>query len=115
MITIKPADQKTIEQWYGGRPQYSMRGIVALEDNIVIGIGGLLLHNGKQYMFCEMKECARKHRKYILKAAKALLKLANGRIVYAIADKNIESASRFLEHLGFILVNDKQNLYMRGK
>lgn len=113
MIEIVPATKEHVEFYYNGKPTYSMRGVVALEDGVPIGLGGLLVHQGKMYMFCEMRDCARKYRKYILKAGKEVIKLAEGKIVYAVAQKDIESAPRFLEHLGFELIHD--SLYVRRK
>lgn len=113
MIEIVPATQKLVETYYGGKPAYSMRGVVALEDGIPVGLGGLMVYQGKTYMFCEMKDCARKYRKSILKAGKQVLKLAKGKIVYAVAQDGIESAPRFLEHLGFQLLDNDKKLYVK--
>lgn len=106
MITLVPATRELVDAYHDGIPiNYSMCGIVALEDGVPIGIGGIYNYNNRTYMFCEMKDCARKYRKYIIKAGREVLKLAEGKIVYAVAQDGIESAPRFLEHLGFEHVN----------
>lgn len=102
MVEIRQATQADIEAFYGKKPIYSMRGVVGLEDGIPIGIGGVYQAGGKFIAFCELKPEARRHRKYILKAARLALSIADRYdTVYAILSATEPGARRFVEHLGF--------------
>lgn len=113
MIEIRPANQKDIEEYYGGKPVYSMKGIVVLEDGKPIGVGGIFWYEGKRVMFSEMKVEAAKYKRAIIRAAKDVIKQFDGKVVYAIAE-NCTTSPRFLKHLGFELVNEKEKLYRRA-
>lgn len=112
MIELRDARQPDIERFYGQTPPYSMRGIVALEDGEPIGIGGLFVFQGRLFMFSEIRPHALKYRRHILRAARRVLQLAAGKIVYACAEQ-WDSAPRFLQHLGFELIDETQRLYRR--
>lgn len=112
-ITLRQATQKDVESYYGGLPLCTMRGIVAVKDGEVIGLGGTYKYQGYTVVFCDMRENAKKHKKHIIKAARMVLaNLCTGR-VFAICDTKQESAPRFLGHLGFELIDPEKNVYMR--
>lgn len=113
MIELKPATQKDVEAFYGKLPAFTMRGIVAVKEGEVIGLGGTYQHQGNTIVFCDMKESAKRYRKYILKAAKMVMAGIKDKRVFAICDTKQDTAPRFLEHLGFFCVDESRNIYIR--
>lgn len=113
MIELRAATQTDIEAFYGKLPMFTMRGIVAVQDGEVLGVGGTYKYNGNTIVFCEIKEHAKKYRKYILKAAKMLIQRIPEKRVFAVCDVKQPTAKRFLEHLGFVCVDEGRNIYCR--
>lgn len=112
MIEIKDASQHDVEAYYGHRPAYSMRGVVIREEDRLIGIAGIFSAQGRQYMFSEHKVDANHYKRTLIRAARRVLQLAHGKVVYAIAANNI-TAPGMLEHFGFELIDELQQIYMR--
>lgn len=113
MITLRPLNRSDIIQFYGEEPYCSVyNGIVALKDGEPIGIGGTYISNNKLFVFSDMKPVAFQYRKSIIKAAYRVLSQVSHRVLYAQA-AYLESAPRFLAHLGFELINEEHRLYMR--
>ena len=102
MVELLPATQDLVERYYGKRPLMSMRGVVAVEDGVPIGLGGVYRDQNRMVVFCEMKPAAKKYRKHILMAARLVLKLAyEYDELRAVASPDEPTAVRFLGHLGF--------------
>lgn len=111
MVELLPATQDLVERYYGKRPLMSMRGIVAVEDGVPIGLGGLYRDQNRMIVFCEMKPAAKKYRRHILMAAKLVLALIREYDeVRAVASPDEPTAVRFLEHLGFR--HEVENVYV---
>lgn len=114
MVTIKPATQKEVEMFYGELPGYSMKGVVALDGDEPVGVGGTIRYEGKTFLFCEIKDKARKYKKYIIKAARMLMQENDNRTLYAVAQEDVPNSDKFLEYLGFELVDTTRRLYRRS-
>lgn len=113
MIELRQATQRDIEDYYGRLPLCTMRGVVAVKDGEVLGVGGTYRYRGDTIVFCEMKDHAKKYRKYILKAAKMVLENLREKRVFAICDAEQPTAKQFLEHLGFFCIDEVKNIYVR--
>ena len=105
MIDIRAATQKDVEAFYGGKPLKSMRAFVAVLDGQPIGIGGIFREEHMHVVFSEMKPEMRKYKKAILKISYLVCDIMKQyNVVYAVASKNEESATRLITHFGFRLV-----------
>lgn len=101
-IIIKPATSKLTKEFYGIFPK-SFKGIVALLNGKVIGVGGLKYEDGKMMLFSDIKDELRPYKKDICKAIRIfgrMVKKANYPIV-AIAGKEEKNSERILTALGF--------------
>lgn len=105
MIELVPATQKHVEEYYGGRPMMSVRGVVGLLDGKVVGIAGACFDGNHIVIFSEFKEEARKYKKSIVKAALMVYEIMQRySIVYAVANKQEKGAKRLMQRFGFKLV-----------
>ena len=100
---IEPATPETVEAFYGEPVGYSFKGIVAVEDENVIGIGGIYRLNGKRIAFTDMKPEMRKHKKIMVKSCRLLMDMIRKehRPVYAVANQDEPTAQDLLARLGF--------------
>lgn len=112
-VEIRTANQKDVEAFYGKMPVFSMRGVVAVKDGEVLGLGGTYKYKGNTVVFCEMKESAKQYRKSILKAAKIVINNIKEKRVFAFCDTGQQTAPAFLKHLGFICVDEERKIYCR--
>ena len=81
-----------------------MRAWVAELDGKIVGIGGFAFSHGRWFGFCDLKEALRPHRFTIARTAKKAMReaLRQGiRFIYAEADNDEATATRFLTSLGF--------------
>lgn len=113
MVEIRPATQKDVEAFYGKLPVFTMRGVVGTKDGEILGLGGTYKYQGNTVVFCEIKESAKQYRKSILKAAKMVINSIKDKRVFAFCDTGQSTAPAFLEHLGFMCVNEELNIYCR--
>lgn len=90
-------------EFYGKPPCNSFRGIVAVEDGKVIGIGGLFYEGKNLVAFSDMKPEMRKHRKDMARSCRMLIDMVREakRPVYAVADPNEPTSPYLLAKLGF--------------
>ena len=116
MLEYRYATQKDAELFYGKRPMSSMRAIVAVEDGIPIGIGGVYRQANHFVCFSEMKPEMRKHKKGILTVSRMVYEIIQRyNTVYAVASKNEKNSARLITHFGFVLVeinSDGEEVYV---
>jgi len=112
MVEIKPASQVEALKYYKRNPPFSFRGYVGLEGDNILGLGGIYRYGGRLWAFCDISDVGRTKRLSIMKVAKKVLALAEGRTVYAVAGNNTTAPS-FLAHLGFELIDEENSLYRR--
>lgn len=113
MIKIIPATTEEVEKWYDGPPAYTMKGYVVKNKDEQIAICGYFLCKGKRYVFSEAKNEMFKYKKTIMKAARKVMTDIEGMTVYAQATEGMETASRFIEHFGFELIDPQRRIYRR--
>lgn len=106
-MKIVPATQELLTEYYGAPPPVTMRAFVLVEDDKPVAVAGFLYRATRErVIFSEARPEVFKHRKlWVMRLAKMLMKIAddNEWTLVADPDKDIQSASKFLEHLGFEL------------
>lgn len=117
MVELRTATKEDVEQYFNGKPRFSMRGVVAVEDGTVIGVGGVYLAGKQVMVFVDMKDQMRKYPKLIVKAGKMVLPILNRyTVATAMVKPEQEAAVRFAEHFGFEPteeVNEYGRVYIR--
>jgi hypothetical protein len=107
---IRRATVADYREFYGKSPEITVRGIAGELDGRVLAFGGIARQRGIPYIFFDMKEEARPHKKAIVKGAFALLQMIGelppGLPVSAVANPNEKTAPRFLTRLGFVPIGD---------
>lgn len=103
---IVPGTPEILEQ-FCGRMQVSARTIAVVEDDQVLGVGGVYTANGHQVLFCNISDAARqdlrRRARTLLTAARHLMGMTRPDMpVNAIAQGDIEGADALLRHLGFV-------------
>jgi hypothetical protein len=121
MINFRNATGKDAFEFYGKVPEHSFKGIVAIKDERVIGIGGLFFMKGSIVAFSDMKPEMKESKKSIVKGMRMLVDMIKKetRPVYAIADPNEATSCKLLAKLGFVgtgIINpDGETLVWEGK
>lgn len=103
MQAILPADQEIMKAHYGEPIGKTVRAVAMVEDDRVLGVAGSYLDGTRVVVFGSFTEDLRKKPKLLLRGCKEVQRIAGraGLPVQALADRSIEAAGRFLEHLGF--------------
>ena len=117
MINIRPATSELLESFYGYRPKHSMKAVVGLNKDEVIGVGGAYIYNGYMVLFSDFKSEVREHYKLsLMKGVYKLLKILKKTQLplYALCDRNIEGADRLLRHIGFEPINGEIYKWQRS-
>ncbi len=101
--SLKPATAEAAEAFYGRPVDYSFKGIVAVEDEKVIGIGGIYRLNGHRVAFTDMKPEMRRHKREMVKSCRLLMNMIRDEKapVYAVANQDEPTAADLLTRLGF--------------
>ena len=105
MIKVDLADNKALKDYYGRIP-VTMKAWIVKDNDKVLGIFGIEYHKGFRVAFSEAKEI---RPKLIISMAWFLAKEISQckTPVFAIRDKSISTADRFLKHIGFTPFNDE--------
>lgn len=108
MIEIKTATPELIRQYYGHDLPHSMRSLVAVRDEEVIGVIGLYPENGQQVVFMDLNDELRKHPRALIKGGAIFMRWVRAAKMPTCArcDDTIPAAKRFLEHFGFKHLNN---------
>ena len=109
---IRTATAKDAFSFYGKAPINSFKGIVAVENDKVIGIGGLFYSQSNLVVFTDMKPEMRQYKKAIVKGCRIIMDMVKNadRPVYAMANPDEPTAERLLEKLGFVHTGLKNEL-----
>jgi len=101
---LKIATTKDAYNFYGHMPTNSFKGIVAIEGDKVIGIGGLFYTKEGLIAFSDMKPETRKYKKAMVKGVRMIMDMVkNAEVpVYAVANDKEPTAQRLLKRLGFV-------------
>lgn len=106
-----PAKADEVREVLGERTYFTLYNALAVaKDDKVLGLCGLVWHQGRKYIFSEIKEEGFRYPKQILKNAREYLKTLPPGVYYAVADKRHGTACRFLEKLGFTEEMDSYRL-----
>lgn len=98
---IRPATNADLEAFYGVRPPATVRALVAELDGELVGIGGIEYVGRQRIAFCWVKPGLKVYPLVIARAARQVLKMANGAPVIAFGDPEEPTSDRFLSRLGF--------------
>jgi hypothetical protein len=112
MVKVRPANNRDVELMVPDTFGKSMRGVVVEVDGRVIGISGIL-HTVPPQCFATITDELKAMPKALLSAVRLLRTMLNQYSVpvYSLAEDNSEVAIRFLEHVGFVKVED-EDLYV---
>lgn len=99
---VRPATADDIARFYDKPPGRSVRAWVAEFDGQVIGLGGLFYGPRSVCLFSEMTPELRRHKRFIVDAAVALVALGKRVNATVIADPRIDGSERFLTWLGLV-------------
>lgn len=107
MVELKPLTREVIVAFNGEPFKDSARGLAAYKDGELLGYCGVLQGDMLQ-AFSHIKPELKKHPKVIVQAAYKMRSLLQfyDQAVYALADENEPTSSRFLEYVGFRYVFD---------
>ena len=107
MIEVKTGTAELIRAYYGHDLPHSMRSLVAVRGDEVLGVIGVFPQNGQQLVFLDMKDELRKHPRVFIKGAKTFMRWVRDAKMPTCArcDETIPAAKRFLEHFGFRHLN----------
>lgn len=110
--TIRTATADDIQQWYGRIP-CTMRAIIFDAEGRPKAIGGVLHQHGRVIAFMELKDDAQEFPMALMRATKKAMHEIFSQYkqpIYAAVNEDLESAPRFLRHLGFIPVDDNEKV-----
>jgi len=109
---IRAATAKDAFNFYGKPPSNSFKGVVAVKEGKVIGIGGLFYTKSGLIAFSDMKPEMRQHKKLIVKGCRVIMGMVKNAEtpVYAVANDQEPTAKNLLERLGFVNTGVKNEL-----
>ena len=99
---IRPASRADVIALNGKSFDASFRGIAVEIDGKVVGIAGVM-HTPSLQFFSQFSEELRAYPNSLIMAARMMKEILGqySSPVYSIADENVDSSIRFLEHIGF--------------
>jgi len=101
-MIIRPATQKDVEQWYGSRPLFGLRALVAELDGAVIAIAGVYRSGDNYVAVCgSTPEMRRRKRDVIAMIAESKKLFRHYPFVLAFQSEEEPTAESFLRHVGF--------------
>ena len=102
-MNIVPATYEMMSRYYARPPQYTAYAWAAMENDQMLGIGGVCLYQSKMLVFLgmneELRERFRKYPRALVRKVREVQELARskGLTLYAKPDLDIPCAIRFLE------------------
>lgn len=110
---IRQATADDLVAYFGAAPRQSMRAYVAVVDGRPVGIAGVSYEfrgrDARVKLFSEMKPEMRRHKKAIVRGARAMLEAFGAPGMVAVANPEEKGACRFLAALGFRPGHDTPN------
>jgi hypothetical protein len=104
-VTFRPATAQDAHGFYGKAPDRSFRGLAAVKDGEVIGVGGVYYDDFRRpVIFSEYNEVMAGEKRARAKAVRLLLQFAERLYprVFAIADPRYDTSGPLLKKLGFV-------------
>ena len=102
-VTFHQATADTAAAYYGGPPQFTFRGYVAMLDDKPVGVGGVFMQGRAPIAFSEMKEEMRPRTKDKARAARKLEEFIKGYRVPVFAVASESTSVPLLSRFGFEL------------
>ena len=101
---FRQATAKDAYEFYGEKPPFSFKGVAAVKDGKVVGLGGIYREAHYLIAFTDMKDEMRESKKDIAKGCRIVhnLIIEEPRPVYAIANQDEPTAKALLAKLGFV-------------
>lgn len=101
---FRQATAKDAREFYGEKPPFSFRGVAAIKDGKVVGLGGIYREAHYLVAFTDMKDEMRENKKDIAKGCRMIHKMIidEKRPVYAVANREEPTAEALLAKLGFV-------------
>ena len=110
MIVI-PATTEILTKFYGYSPKRTVYAFAAIEVDKILAVWGFHVENAHGVLFSDISHEGFKYKKSIVKNAKSLIELAKRKHLPLFAKADcMETAKRFLVHLGFVEV--KKGIYL---
>lgn len=104
MINIQTGNRELVKEYFGKIPN-SMRCLVVTDDAKPLAVAGIYVENNHIIMFSNIKPEAREIMKdnirTVIKVIRRLKQMAGNRVIYSLADPDIEGSRTVLEHMGF--------------
>ena len=103
MISLVHATPEAIDRALPERPKQTMRAILAMDGEHVLGIAGIYRQDAALVLFGQISDELRAHRRVIVRAIRLVMKMAT-RVkipIVAMADPEIDGSDILLEHMGF--------------
>lgn len=104
-MTFRPATAQDAYGFYGKAPDRSFRGLAAVKDGEVIGVGGVYYDDFRRpVIFSEYGEAMTGEKRARVKAVRLLLQFAESLYprVFAVADPRYDTSGPLLKKLGFV-------------
>jgi len=101
-MTIRPATQKDVERWYGSRPLFGLRAIVAELDGVVVALSGVYRSGDNYVAVCgSTPEMRRRKRDVIALIEKSKKLFKRYPFVLAFRSEEEPTSESLLRHIGF--------------
>lgn len=103
MVELKAATRDLLQKFYGETQRKTVRAIVMVDGEEVLGVGGYYVQDSALVIFSEFKPEGFKHKKMIVRGTYELILAAHktGLPIHCVPDPRIPTAERFLTQLGF--------------
>ena len=103
MIRIVPATAEMVRVYRGEDMPRSARVLAAVDDDRVLGIGGIYPDTARQVAFMDISDELRAHPRVLIRASRLVMQWVRDAKMptHALCDEEIKRAAEFLEYLGF--------------
>lgn len=101
---FRTATTQDAYEFYNQQPPFSFKGIVAVKDEKIVGIGGIYREAGNLVAFSDLDEAMRGSKKDLVRGCRAMMEIIEEqkRPVYAVANKDEPTSESLLQRLGFV-------------
>ena len=97
-MIIRPATRIDFEMIYGFLPPFSLRALVAVKNDLLVGIGGYYIQNGFAVAFTDSAGMTKRE---VIVAGRAFMKFIRGLKIDTVAQCNPDMGNTVLRHFGF--------------
>ena len=102
-IEIVPATAELLNRFFGKPPIRSVKAVVAVKDDVPIGVSGIFLDRSRYILFSNATPEILKHKKTVVRMVRETKRIIESVTipVYAVEDEEISNNAIILKHLGF--------------